>query len=215
MSRGKDLTGMRFGHLTVISEAECARRSNGKPRRKWNCICDCGKSVVVFGENLARGNTKSCGCFKAEIISEKLTTHGDTDSRLYNVWCAIKRRCYNSHVQEYYRYGGRGIRMCEEWRLSYESFKEWAMKNGYDPCAKRGECTIDRIDNDGNYEPENCRWVTQRDQMNNVSYNRVFTYRGETHTIAEFSRMYNIPYSRLQQRLTIYGYDIEKALNTD
>lgn len=213
MGKALDLTDRQFDRLRVIRQAESLRRPNGKLRRRWLCQCECGNLITVLGENLISGNTKSCGCYHRDLMREKLRTHGDTDARLYNIWCAIKRRCFNPSVPEYARYGGRGISMCSVWAESYEAFKAWAMQTGYDPNAPRGACTIDRIDNDGNYEPENCRWVSQREQMNNVSYNRHITYHDETHTVAEWSRLTGIPYATLLQRLTRYSMDVERAFS--
>lgn len=203
---------MKFGRLTVISRAEDYVSPNGKHRIQWMCRCDCGIEKIVLGEALTSGRTISCGCAQKEIASRFNQTHGKTNTRLYGVWCAMKRRCHNSNVPEYPRYGGRGISICEEWDRSFETFEAWAMVNGYDPSAERGKCTLDRIDNNGNYCPDNCRWVTQRDQMSNVSYNRLITYNGETHTLAEWAREYNIPYARLSQRINRYGYSLEESL---
>ena len=215
MGAAKNLIGMRFGRLTVVSLGESLRRANGKTRRRWNCVCECGNDVLVRTDSLLSGGTQSCGCLQRERASETMKTHGGADSRLYNVWCTIKQRCYNPKNKAYHRYGGRGIVMCDDWKDSFESFRDWAMQNGYDSNANRGICTIDRIDNDGKYEPSNCRWVSQQEQMNNVSYNHDITYNGETHTLAEWARLFDIPYSKLSQRINRYGYDIAKALLTD
>lgn len=208
----RDLTGERFGRLVVIGPDSDYIQPNGKHRPRWICECDCGKQKSINGEALTRGLTNSCGCLQKEQTSKAVKTHGQTNTRLYGIWCAIKRRCYHEYDPNYRLYGGRGITMCDEWLNSYETFMDWAMGNGYDPLAKRGECTIDRIDNNGNYSPDNCRWVSQQEQMNNVSYNRRITYNGESHTVAEWARLYNIPYSRLLNRLDKYNYTIEKAL---
>lgn len=207
-----DLTGRVYGSLTVIKQAEGQISPSGRHHKMWLCKCECGNFKVINGENLKRGLAQSCGCYQKKQASAACITHGDTDSRLYAVWCAIKRRCDNPNVPEYPRYGGRGITMCKEWHDNYASFKEWAYLNGYDENAPRGKCTIDRIDNDGNYEPDNCRWVDHRTQMNNVSYNHFETYNGETHTVAEWAELYHMPYSKLLQRLNTFGYGIEKAL---
>lgn len=212
MGKFRDLTGMKFGRLTVISRAEDYVSPNGRHRVQWVCRCDCGVEKIVLGEALTSGRTISCGCAHREIASRSNQTHGKTDTRLYGVWCAMKRRCHNSNAPEYARYGGRGISICEEWDKSFETFETWALSTGYDPDAKRGECTLDRIDNNGNYCPANCRWVSQRDQMNNVSYNRLIPHNGETHTLAEWAREYNIPYARLSQRINRYGYSFEESL---
>lgn len=211
MGRFKDLTGMRFGRLTVVELVDDYVSPKGKHRKQYKCLCDCGTEKVIIGENLSRGLTLSCGCLQKERGAEANRTHGDTDSRLYNVWCAMKRRCLNPNVPEYPLYGGRGIKICDEW-MEYPNFYNWSYETGYDPNAPRGQCTLDRIDVNKGYCPENCRWVTQQEQMNNVRYNHYETYNGETHTIAEWARIYNIPYYRLEQRLTRYGYNIEQAL---
>lgn len=207
-----DLTGKQFGRLTVIGRAEDQVAPNGRRRVMWVCKCECGNVKVVNGDNLKGGKTLSCGCLHKEIARDNMITHGDTDSRLYGVWCAIKRRCCKSYEPRYDRYGGRGIKMCDEWLNDYSAFKEWALASGYRPDAERGECTIDRIDNDGDYSPSNCRWVSMREQANNKSTNRHITFRGETHTVAEWAEILGIPYERLYQRLTRCGYDVETAI---
>lgn len=214
MGKFKDLTGMRFGRLIVFERVEDHVSPSGKCNIQYKCLCDCGKEKIVFGTNLSRGLTNSCGCLQKERASAAKTTHGETDSHLYGVWCAIKRRCYQKYDPNYSNYGGRGIIMCDEWKNDYKTFRDWAYAHGYNPEAKRGECTLDRKDVNGNYCPENCRWITQQEQMNNVRYNHLETYNGETHTIAEWARLYNMSYSKLSQRLNRYGYDIEKALLT-
>lgn len=177
----------------------------------WLCRCECGNEKVVYGDNLRYGYTQSCGCLQKERASEANTKHHDVDSRLYNVWSAIKRRCYQEYEPKYDRYGGRGIKMCDQWRDDYGAFMEWALENGYDYNAERGACTIDRIDNDGDYCPENCRWVSMKVQANNRGCNHKITYKGETHTIAEWSELLGVPYERLQQRINRYGYNVEEA----
>lgn len=204
--------GKRFGRLIVLERVDDAVSKNGRHRARYLCKCDCGNEKITYGENLTGGKTLSCGCLQRERASNASIKHGDTDSRLYNVWSAMKRRCYNSSVPEYSRYGGRGITVCDEWRDDYSAFKKWAIEAGYDENVPRGECTIDRINVDGNYEPSNCRWITQKEQMNNVSYNHIIEYNGESHTVAEWAEIYDIPYSMLLQRLNYFGYSVEDAL---
>ena len=214
MGKFKDLTGLSFGRLTVISRVDDYVTPSTKRRRaQWLCRCECGTEKVVLGEALTRGLTLSCGCLQKERASEARTTHGLTSSRLYSVWSSINGRCYDPDLPTYHRYGGRGITVCDEWRESFQAFHDWAFANGYDENAPRGQCTIDRIDNDLGYTPDNCRWVTQEVQMNNVSYNHYETYNGETKTVAQWAKDYNIPYALLLDRLNRYGYPIEKALH--
>lgn len=208
------MIGNRFGRLTVLSEAEPYIRSNGKPRKRWLCRCDCGNIKIILGENLTGGKTKSCGCLQKERTSIASTVHGDTNSRLYNVWCAMKRRCLNESAPEYKYYGARGITVCDEWLKSYEAFRSWAYSNGYDSNSKRGECTIDRIDVNGNYSPENCRWVDQKKQMNNYSKNHLLSYGGEVHSISEWSDILGIPYSKMNHYVSHKHMQIPEILLT-
>lgn len=181
MSKPLDLTGQRFGKLTVIKRVE----NNKHGSSRWLCRCDCGNTVFVVGHQLKRGKPKSCGCLKIEVLSQirdkyhpatkaKLsnTKHNKCYTRLYKVYCGMKGRCtYPSH-KSYKNYGGRGIKVCKEWDESFENFYIWAMEHGYDENAPHGQCTIDRIDVDGNYEPSNCRWVNLKTQAQNKRNNK-------------------------------------------
>ena len=168
MSALKDLTGQRFGRLTVIGRAG----STPEGTATWRCLCDCGKECIAEGAKMRKGNTKSCGCLHDDAARMRRTTHGNSGTRLYAVWKAMIQRCSNHSDKNYDRYGGRGITVCPEWRNDFQKFYEWAMANGYDDNAAAGRCTIDRIDNDKGYGPDNCRWVDMKTQNKNKSNSR-------------------------------------------
>lgn len=167
-----DLSGEKYGRLTVICRAE-----NKNGRTSWLCECDCGSLVEVRGNDMRMGKVQSCGCIKAEkcrtqsekagkIRGVQLLKHGESTSRLYHVWKSMRQRCNNPNNDFYKDYGGRGIKVCDEW-TDFREFHKWALSSGYDASAKFGECTIDRINNDAGYSPDNCRWVPLIIQANN------------------------------------------------
>jgi hypothetical protein len=157
MPKALEITGMRFGRLSVIERAE----NNAHHQTMWRCICDCGNEVIIRGINLTSGNTTSCGCYHSERVIESHSKHGYSNGKLYNVWRSIKDRCNNIRSKAWKYYGGRGIKVCEEWNQP-EAFIEWAVTNGY-----KDGLTIDRIDNNKGYEPSNCRWVDMKTQNRN------------------------------------------------
>ena len=167
MAAFKNIVGNKYGRLTVIERADNIVRSNGRKRVAWRCVCECGNWCVVSSDCLTRGATHSCGCLRADTTSKRSTTHGGSNDRLYKVWVDMKKRCYNPNYKQYKDYGERGISVCDEWRNNYSAFKNFAMDSGYKPEAKFGECTIDRIDPNGNYSPHNCRFVDMKTQNNN------------------------------------------------
>lgn len=162
----------------------------------WECLCSCGNKFTTTGGNIRSGNTKSCGCMKKSFIKEANTTHGDSNTRIYNIWCDMKRRCHSPANYSYEHYGARGISVCEEWGASYEVFKEWSENNGY-----ADNLSIDRIDNDGNYTPDNCRWAGRKVQGRNKRDNRIVDYRGKRMTMAELIETVGMPESTVRYRI--------------
>ena len=167
-----DLTGIQFDMLTAI-QLSSKKAASGT---MWECLCDCGNIVTVARSSLTSGHTKSCGCKRIAFLQKNKPAykHGGESTigknrreRLYMVWCGMKERCYSPKHNRYKDYGGRGISICDEWRNDYSAFRKWAMANGYDPTAPRGACTIDRIDVNGNYCPENSRWIDMKTQAQN------------------------------------------------
>jgi len=205
-----DLVGQRFGKLTVVEYAGTKTYKNGNKFSQWLCKCDCGGTKIALGVNLKKGTTLSCGCLIKEAANSRKPRkpkHGFKGERLYGIWKGMKRRCSSSDKH----YGGRGVRVCEEWEKDYTVFREWALKSGYDCNAKRGECTLDRIDVNGDYCPENCRWVNQTIQMNNTRVNKKVTFNGMIKTLYEWSKVIGINHRLLYSRIFIYHMDVEDA----
>lgn len=176
----KDLTGMKFGKLTAVERDFSKMETSNKKGTYWRCRCDCGKYTSVLSSNLIRNRQVSCGCYLNEMlifvrskrksnesIGDITRTHGESKTRLYAVWCAMKSRTTNPNNKSYPNYGGRGIVMCEEWFNDYTIFRDWAYTNGYDENAEYGKYTIDRINNDDGYYPENCRLADMKQQAMN------------------------------------------------
>lgn len=196
-----DLTGKRFGKLVAIS---IDHKSNSGTRVYWECACDCGGTRIVSNDHLRNGDISDCGCYRKHIAHWK--KHGMYDTRLYRIWSLMKERCYNSKRKEYPNYGGRGICVCPEWHDS-KSFIDWATKNGYSE-----NLTLDRIDNDGDYCPGNCRWVNRKEQMNNRRNNHYIFYNGKKQTITQVAENNGLTYAQLHKRLKL-GWSIEKAIS--
>lgn len=207
----EDLTGKTFGRLTVLDRAEDYVYPSGCKERMWRCKCECGNEVVVRGKRLRNGTTKSCGCIRREMMCEREKIHGYSGERLNIIWNGMVQRCCNENNPYYNYYGGRGIKICDEWRNDYVAFREWALSTGYDENAEHGECTLDRIDVDGDYEPDNCRWVSQKEQNRNKRNTLKFSYNGQEKSLAEWCEESNFPYDRALYRLK-HGWTFEEAL---
>lgn len=214
-----DLTGMKFGKLTVIKEFGHSKDG----RVTWLCRCECGGEKIASGHDLKSGATKSCGCLRSGRRNGNLRTgeaprvinrETGKPKRLYGVWAAIVQRCENPNAKSYKNYGGRGIKMCRQWRNDFSAFEGWAISAGYDEHAPQGVCTIDRIDNNGDYCPENCRWTTYKVQSNNRRNNRVLVCDGESHTLQEWAELLGIQDCILRDRIFKLGWDEETALKT-
>lgn len=182
-----DLTGKKFGNLTVIRHLNYSESGHTS---LWECKCDCGNITIVRGTNLKSGHTISCGCKKGKTIHNKWGT------RLYNIYHNMKQRCNNAKNIWYKNYGARGITVCQEWQDDFMNFYNWAINNGY-----KDNLTLDRINVNGNYEPDNCRWADKITQQNNMRTNRYITYNEETHTVAEWARLLNVPAKFIIDRL--------------
>lgn len=204
-SKIKNLSGQKFGRLTVLYELH----NHHKQGAWWLCVCECGNLKELKGTALRGGDYKSCGCFIRELASNRFKKHGKSNTRLFNIWQAMKERCYKNHNKAYPNYGGRGIAVCSEWRDDFQAFYDWSMVNGY----KEG-LTIDRIDNNGNYEPNNCRWVDYKTQSRNRRSLKYYTINGVTHCLSEWCEIYNINYKCVWKRLK-RGWNIIKALELE
>lgn len=181
--------GDRYGRLTVVGEAGFYTTTKGKRVRLIECVCDCGNKMVARLTNLRTGNTVSCGCFKKESISNQKRCHHMQNTRIYRIWCGIKRRCYNKNDEHYHLYGGRDIKVCKEWRESFLEFYNWAINNGYDDSL-----SIDRIDFNRDYEPNNCRWANQKTQCRNKSSTAYFLIKDIKMPVVGFCEIFGLDY---------------------
>lgn len=204
-NRVKDLTGEKFGRLTVLER--CGKNKNGNV--EWRCLCDCGKEKIVSGGKLTSGDVQSCGCLHKERQKIAVTKHGKYETKLYSKRQSMKTRCYNKKAANYCDYGARGITVCEEWKKDFYAFYDWAMSSGY----KEG-LTIDRIDVNGNYCPENCKWATIKEQNNNQRKSVKITYKGKTQSISQWAKETGIKYMTIYHRIHYQKWTVEKALTT-
>jgi hypothetical protein len=196
----RDLSGQRFGRLTV----QFGFRQNKKTY--WRCICDCGNEKDIFHSSLLRGLTNSCGCLQKEARSSTHTTHGASKTRLYQIFHCMLKRCYNENASNYERYGGRGIRICDEWHNDFLAFRKWALSHGYND-----NLSIDRINPNDNYRPENCRWVDATTQVRNRRNTMFLTFHGVKKTVAEWAAILGIKRATLARRIRT-GMTVEKAM---
>lgn len=199
-----NLIGKTFCKLTVLEVI-----TPNKGRKKLKCKCDCGNITFLYPYQVvsSKNNVKSCGCLKHDTPYN--ATHKLSKERLYHVWETIRLRCNNPKNKKYYMYGARGIKVCDEWFNDFLTFREWAIKSGY----KQGVgLSIDRINNNGNYEPSNCRWVDRKTQQRNTRRNRFITFNGKTQTLIDWCEELNLPYKTINSRL-LSGWTIERAFN--
>lgn len=196
-----DLTGQKFGRLTVIKRVE-----NKDGYSVWLCRCDCGNERKIKGDNLRSGSTKSCGCLKAEGKSHVI--HGKSHTRLYKIYINMIQRCEKEYSTIYEYYGGRGIKVCDEWKEDFENFYNWSIAHGYN-----SKLTIDRIDPNGNYEPLNCRWVNMKEQNYNRRSSHIFKIDGVNYGIRELSQKIDLSEKIIQSRLDS-GWTLEEIINT-
>lgn len=196
--------GKKYGKLTVL-EPVMVEQSSGTHAWHWKCLCDCGNETVLRPRDLIVGKVKSCGCQKAIDTGNRRRVHGENKTRLHKIWVSMRMRCHNADVKNY---GGRGISVCEEWE-TYTAFRDWALSHGYSD-----NLTIERIDVNGNYCPENCTWIPFAEQASNRRNNLRIEINGEVKTLAEWCRIYNMPYQTVQGRYRDLGWNIVTALTT-
>lgn len=183
-----DLTGKKFGRWTVLERSKTNNQC-------WKCRCECGVEKDVYQSALINGKSKSCGCYNKELVSIRAHKHGMSHDRIYNIYYNIKNRCNNPNDGRYKDYGGRGIKVCDDWENSFNSFYEWAIKNGY-----QNNLTIDRVDNNGDYCPENCRWATAEQQSNNKRKTVFLEFGGVKQSLKQWTDFMEWKYSKYYAR---------------
>lgn len=197
------IIGKTFNRLKVLKET-----NNPERHKRFECVCNCGNIIFTSLHKLKSGHTKSCGCLKTEKFKDRVTKHGFSSTRLYHIWYDMVGRCENSNYKNYHRYGGRGISVCNEWK-KFIVFRQWALSNGYSE-----KLTIDRLDNDGDYKPSNCRWATRKQQSKNRSNNNLITHNGITETITDAAKRYGLTTQSIKYRIS-KGWSIKEALEKE
>ena len=187
MVKEKDITGNKYNYLTAIKKVGCD---------KWLFKCDCGREVIASKKRVIKGTKKCCGCLTQKMKSDSLKKHGLSKTRIFKIWVKMKERCEYKKSNRYVKYGGRGISVCQEWRKNVKNFYDWAIKNGY-----KDDLTIDRIDVDGDYCPENCRWATYKEQARNKHTNSMFEINGEIKCLAEWCEIFGLPYKKTWENI--------------
>lgn len=198
-----DISGQRFGRLTAVRYHDYTN-NNGS---RWLFRCDCGNEIVAYSSLVRSGRTKSCGCLNQELRKSR-ARHGMVGTPIHNAWLHMRQRCNNPNSREFKNYGGRGIKVCPEWD-DFKEFYSWSVENGY-----REGLTIDRINNDGNYEPDNCRWVTMLVQENNKRNNHFVTYKGERMTVSQCARRANVSRNKLFYRMSKWNMSADEAVES-
>ncbi|MDP4459875.1 hypothetical protein QUD39_01190 [Staphylococcus hyicus] len=198
----KNMSGYVFNDCKVIERVESKNK-----RAVWLCECFCGNRFIESGTRIRNGSKKSCGCLRKKKTRERNTTHNKSQTRLYRIWCNMKARCNNSNNPAFDRYGGRGIKICDEWNKSFDEFYKWAKISGY-----TNELTIERVDNDGNYEPDNCKWANYSIQGRNKRNNALSEYKGKLRTRAEIAELTGLSYGTIRRREQS-GIDFDKPIH--
>ena len=201
-----DLTGIKSGRLTVLNLSHIRVTPKGKKLPYWKCLCSCGKKTIVWGGALRHGTTKSCGCYKAENMRYVARTHGQSDHRLYRAWTEMLGRCTNPSHAAWKWYGAKGVKVCARWR-SFPAFLE-------DMGDRPPKTSLDRINPEGDYAPENCHWADSFFQANNKRNNHRLTHDGQTLTIEQWRRKLGFPVGMLNQRINVLGWTTERSLTT-
>lgn len=201
----KDMKGMRFSRLLVLGQSDSDANGNAK----WNCVCDCGTKTTVYGFNLRNGESSSCGCYSLETLLKYATKHGQSHGPEWTSWSDMKRRCFNKNMVRYPHYGGRGITVCDQWIHSFETFLK---DMGPKPTPKY---TLERVDNDGNYEPSNCRWATRQEQNHNRQQTVWVVYKGKKMSLMQAIRSSgnDIWWGTVKTRID-RGWPVKKAIET-